>query len=130
MWRAVFNLDKDFILGLFNVCFSFNYFPECLSNARVFFLLKDGKDPGISSSYQPVCLLPTLGKISERLFLIKFNYWLDQNNILHDNQFGFREGSSCDLAIQTMVDIIQETMKTNHLALISLDIKAAYDNIN
>ncbi|GBM54895.1 Retrovirus-related Pol polyprotein from type-1 retrotransposable element R1 [Araneus ventricosus] len=130
MWRAVFNLDKDFILDLFNLCFKFNYFPLCLRNARIFFLLKDGKDPGLTSSYRPVCLLPTLGKIVERLFLIKFNRWLDRNNILHQNQFGFLEGKSCDLAITQIVEIIKTRRPLEHLALISLDIKSAFDNMN
>ncbi|GBM61502.1 Putative protein in type-1 retrotransposable element R1DM [Araneus ventricosus] len=52
----------------------------------------------------------------------------DHNNIIHNNQFGFREGRSCDLAIQNIVDIIRE--KTHHIALISLDIKSAFDNMN
>ncbi|GBN98468.1 hypothetical protein AVEN_273686-1 [Araneus ventricosus] len=100
MWRAVFNLDKDFILDLFNLCFKFNYFPLCLRNARIFFLLKDGKDPGLTSSYRPVCLLPTL------------------------------EGKSCDLAITQIVEIIKTRRPLEHLALISLDIKSAFDNMN
>ncbi|GBL98090.1 hypothetical protein AVEN_191919-1, partial [Araneus ventricosus] len=80
MWRAVFIHDKECILDLINICFKFNYFPEHLRNAKVFFLLKDGKDPGLCTSYRPVCLLPTLGKIFERLFLLQLNKWLDRNN--------------------------------------------------
>ncbi|GBL53288.1 Retrovirus-related Pol polyprotein from type-1 retrotransposable element R1 [Araneus ventricosus] len=131
MWRAVFITDKIFMLDLFNRCFILNYFPRCLRNARVFFLLKDGKDPGLCNSYRPVCLLPTLGKIVERLFLIKLNGWLDQHNIIHDNQYGFREGRSCDLAIHTpLVETMKFKMNTDHLALVSLDIKLAFDNMN
>ncbi|GBN43712.1 Putative protein in type-1 retrotransposable element R1DM, partial [Araneus ventricosus] len=125
-----FTIDKTFFLDLFNLCFTLNYFPDALRNAKVFFLLKDGKDPGACSSYRPVCLLPTIGKIIERLFLIKLNFWLDHNNIIHNNQYGFREGRSCDLAIQNIVDIIREKSQTHHIALISLDIKSAFDNMN
>ncbi|GBM16032.1 hypothetical protein AVEN_108616-1 [Araneus ventricosus] len=130
MWRAVFTIDKTFFLDLFNLCFTLNYFPAALRNAKIFFLLKDGKDPGACSSYRPVCLLLTIGKIIERLFLIKLNFWLDHNNIIHNNQYGFREGRSCDLAIQNIVDIIREKSQTHHIALISLDIKSAFDNMN
>ncbi|GBL83728.1 Retrovirus-related Pol polyprotein from type-1 retrotransposable element R1 [Araneus ventricosus] len=130
MWRAVFNLDKDFILDLFNLIFKLNYFPLCLRNARIFFLLKDGKDPGLCSSYRPVCLLPTLGKIIERLFASKLNRWLDRNNIIHHNQYGFLEGKSCDLAITQIVETIKSRIATEHLALVSLDIKSAFDNMN
>ncbi|GBN80123.1 Retrovirus-related Pol polyprotein from type-1 retrotransposable element R1 [Araneus ventricosus] len=130
MWRAVFNYDKYFMLDLFNLCFKLNYFPYCLRNARIFCLLKDGKDPGVCSSYRPVCLLPTLGKIVERLFSIKLNKWLDQNDILHPNQFGFQEGKSCDLAITNLVETIKSRIQLEHLALVSLDIKSAFDNMN
>ncbi|GBM28058.1 Putative protein in type-1 retrotransposable element R1DM [Araneus ventricosus] len=130
MRRAVFETDKYFMLDLFNLCFHFNYFPKCLRNARIFFLLKSGKDPGLCSSYRPVCLLPTLGKIVERLFLLKLNRWLDQNNIIHDNQYGFLEGRSCDLAISKIVETIKNSIPNEHLALVSLDIKSAFDNMN
>ncbi|GBN41242.1 Putative protein in type-1 retrotransposable element R1DM [Araneus ventricosus] len=130
MWRAVFNIDKLFMLDFFNRIFNLNYFPLCLRNARIFFLLKDGKDPGLCSSYRPVCLLPTLGKIVERLFAIKFNSWLDRNGIIHPNQYGFLEGKSCDLAITNIVETIKTRNLTEHLALVSLDIKSAFDNMN
>ncbi|GBM68894.1 Putative protein in type-1 retrotransposable element R1DM, partial [Araneus ventricosus] len=130
MWRAVFEYDKDFMLDFFNMFFKLNYFPNCMRNSRIFFLLKDGKDPGLCSSYRPVCLLPTLGKIVERLFLLKLNRWLDQNNIVHSNQYGFREGKSCDLAISNIVENIKSRIPFEHLALVSLDIKSAFDNMN
>ncbi|GBL91759.1 Retrovirus-related Pol polyprotein from type-1 retrotransposable element R1 [Araneus ventricosus] len=130
MWRAVFNIDKNFILDFLNLVFKFNYFPQCLKNTRIFFLLKDGKDPGLCSSYRPVCLFPTLGKIVERLFLLKFNRWLDQNNIIHAKQYGFTEGKSCDLAISEILETIKTRIPNQHLALVSLDIKSAFDNMN
>ncbi|GBM01274.1 Putative protein in type-1 retrotransposable element R1DM [Araneus ventricosus] len=130
MWRAVFIHDKEFILDLINICFKFIYFPEHLRNVRVFFLLKDGKDPGLCTSYRPVCLLPTLGKIIERLFLLQLNKWLDRNNIIHHNQYGFREGKSCDLAIHDVIETIKNRMPPEHFALVSLDIKSAFDTMN
>ncbi|GBO06540.1 Putative protein in type-1 retrotransposable element R1DM [Araneus ventricosus] len=130
MWRAVFIHDKEFILDLINICFKFNYFPEHLRNAKVFLLLKDGKDPGLCTSYRPVCLFPTLGKIIERLFLLQLNKWLDRNNIIHHNQYGFREGKSCDLAIHDLIETIKIRMPSEHLSLVSLDIKSAFDTTN
>ncbi|GBL86773.1 hypothetical protein AVEN_96013-1 [Araneus ventricosus] len=131
MRRAVFIHDKEFTLDLINICFKFNYFPEHLRNAKVFFLLKDDKDPGLCTSYRPVCLLPTLGKIIERLFLLQLNKWLDRNNIIHHNIFhGFREGKSCDLAIHDLIETIKIGMPSEHLALVSLDIKSVFDTMN
>ncbi|GBO30514.1 hypothetical protein AVEN_170443-1 [Araneus ventricosus] len=75
-------------------------------------------------------LLPTLGKIIERLFLLQLNKWLDRNNIIHHNQYGFREGKSCDLAIHHLIETIKIRMPSEHLALVSLDIKSAFDTMN
>ncbi|GBL82186.1 Putative protein in type-1 retrotransposable element R1DM [Araneus ventricosus] len=86
--------------------------------------------PGLCSAYLPVCLLPTLGKIVERLFLLKLNRWLDQNNIIHSNQYGFLEGKSCDVAVSNIVENIKSRIPSEHLALVSLDIKSAFDNMN
>ncbi|GBM26851.1 Putative protein in type-1 retrotransposable element R1DM [Araneus ventricosus] len=66
----------------------------------------------------------------EDLELVFNNLKGDHNNIIHNNQYGFREGRSCDLAIQNIVDIIREKSQTHHIALISLDIKSAFDNMN
>ncbi|GBL92447.1 Putative protein in type-1 retrotransposable element R1DM [Araneus ventricosus] len=130
MWRAVFIHEKEFILDLINICFKFNYFPEHLRYARVSFLLKDGKDPGLCTSYRPVCLFPTLGKVIARLFLLQPNRWLDRNNIIHHNQYDFRKGKSCDLAIHDLIETIEIRMPSEHLALVSLDIKSAFDTMN
>ncbi|GBM74604.1 hypothetical protein AVEN_270330-1 [Araneus ventricosus] len=114
MWRAVFNHDKNFILDLINTCFKFNYFPEHLRNAKVFFLLKSEKDPKPWTSYRPVCLLPTLGKIIERLFFLHLNKWLDRNITIHSQQYGFREGKSCDLVIYDLTETIKDRMLSGH----------------
>ncbi|GBN58046.1 hypothetical protein AVEN_79733-1 [Araneus ventricosus] len=56
--------------------------------------------------------------------------WLDQNNIIHDKQYGFLEGKSCDLAISDIVETIKSRVPNEHLALVSLDIRSAFDNMN
>ncbi|GBN88821.1 hypothetical protein AVEN_20106-1 [Araneus ventricosus] len=78
----------------------------------------------------PACLSsPNFGKIIERLFLLKLDKWLDRNNIIHHNQYGFREGKSCDLAIHDLIETIKDRMPSEHLALFSLDIKSAFDTM-
>ncbi|GBL93866.1 hypothetical protein AVEN_153627-1 [Araneus ventricosus] len=130
IWLYLYNFDKMFLFDIVNTCFKFNYFPQCLRNARVFFLLKAGKFPVILSSYRPVRLLPIIGEILEKLFLNRFNRWLRENNILHERRYGFREGRSCEVAIHDLIHVIKQHTKTEHTALISLDIKSAFDNMD
>ncbi|GBO13162.1 hypothetical protein AVEN_120199-1 [Araneus ventricosus] len=98
--------------------------------AKIFFLQKSGKDPKSCDAYRPVCLLPTIGKILERVFQNRFNKYLSLNNIIHRNQKGFRERTGCDRALYNIVNKIRETRSNRHCALISLDIKAAFDNMD
>ncbi|GBN05121.1 hypothetical protein AVEN_132107-1 [Araneus ventricosus] len=130
IWTHIFGFYPKFLTEIFNLCFRFNYFPRSLRNANVAFLQKYGKNPELCNAYRPVCLLPTIGKILERLFHLRFIKHLVELNIIHDNQFGFREGKSCEIAINNIVTRLQENRETQHSALISLDIKSAFDSLD
>ncbi|GBL76434.1 hypothetical protein AVEN_53200-2, partial [Araneus ventricosus] len=108
----------------------YNLKKECLRKAKIFLLQKSGKDPKSCDAYRPVCLLPTIGKILERVFQNRFNKYLSLNNIIHRNQNGFREGTGCDRALDNIVNKIRETRSNQHFALISLDIKAVFENMD
>ena len=55
---------------IFNAILLTHHFPTAWKHARVISILKGGKDPALPSSYQPISLLDTIGKIFER------SYWL------------------------------------------------------
>lgn len=86
--------NKNLLKELFNKCLILNYFPKEWKIANVIFFSKQNKDPKLPSSYRPICLLPMLGKIYERLLKHRINYHLENNNYFHNSQFGFREGKS------------------------------------
>ncbi|GBN31183.1 Putative protein in type-1 retrotransposable element R1DM, partial [Araneus ventricosus] len=129
-WTKVFEMDKFFFCDFINLCFRFSYFPSCLKNAKVFFLLKPGRDRSIISSYRPICLLPTLGKLIERLFINQFNTFIIRHNLIHQFQFGFRELSNCEVAVKSLISKIRASREGNHVALVSIDIRAAFDSLD
>ena len=46
-------------------------------------------------NYRPVCLLPICSKIFERIiYNTTYNYLID-NNLISQNQWGFKRGDSC-----------------------------------
>ncbi|GBO37004.1 RNA-directed DNA polymerase from mobile element jockey [Araneus ventricosus] len=130
IWTHIFGFYPKFLTAIFNLCFRFNYFPRSLTNAKVVFLQKYGKIPELCNAYRPVCLLPTIGKILERLFHLRFIKHLDELNIIHDNQFGFMEGKSCEIAINNIVTRLKENKEIQHSALVSLDINSAFDSLD
>lgn len=130
MWKFIIRDHPILILIFINKALAWSYFPNCLREGRVFFLLKPEKDPLSVNSYRPICLLPLVGKILERLTVNRLNHWLFNHKILHPNQFGFLELKSCELATSTLISKARESrLKNNFSTIISLDIKAAFDNL-
>ncbi|GBM55806.1 Putative protein in type-1 retrotransposable element R1DM [Araneus ventricosus] len=75
-------------------------------------------------------LLPTLGKILEKLPLERLNHHLRRKNLQHPNEYGFRTNISTEEAILDLLDKINSAKNSNQQALmISLDMKGAFDHL-
>ncbi|GBM40067.1 hypothetical protein AVEN_23154-1 [Araneus ventricosus] len=77
-----------------------NAFLDDFSNLIV---LKGGKDQQLASSYRPISLLPTIGKVLEKLMTQRLTYHLESTNSLNDRQHGFRDDKSVDTAINELL---------------------------
>ncbi|GBN31028.1 Putative protein in type-1 retrotransposable element R1DM [Araneus ventricosus] len=130
IWTHIFGFYPKFLTEIFNLCFRINYFPRSLRNAKAVFLQKYVKNPELCNAYRQVCILPTIGKILERLFHLRFIKHLVELNIIHENQFGFSEGKRCEIAINNIIIRLQENRETQHSTLVSLDIKSAFDSLD
>lgn len=105
-------------------------FPQKWKETEVVFFLKKGKDPKASTSYRPICLLPVLGKVVEKLIRLRVVYGLESNKFLHKAQYGFRECRSTEVAIISALDYVKEVKcKGLYPVLVSVDIKGAFENI-
>ncbi|GBO35958.1 hypothetical protein AVEN_205329-1 [Araneus ventricosus] len=98
--------------------------------ALVILFHKTGKDEQNTKSYRPISLLPTLGKLLEKLLLQRFNYQLKTKKIQHPLQYGFREGKSADDALLHVTSLLEQARRQEkHAVLISLDISGAFDSL-
>ncbi|GBM39942.1 hypothetical protein AVEN_250260-1 [Araneus ventricosus] len=128
--KQIFKSCPSILRNFFNKCLQFQRFPTSLKEGIIVLFHKKRKEPRNISSYRPITLLPTLGKLLEKLLLQRFNYYLEKNNKLHDQQYGFRQGKSVDLALSTLVSKLEEAKRKDIQTLfISIDIKAAFDNL-
>ena len=58
---------------------------------------------------RPISLLPTLSKVFERVIFNQLYLYLDHNNLLSEEQYGFRANHSAELAAIKLADyIVQE----------------------
>ena len=74
-------------------------------------------DKQVFSNYRPISLLPSISKIFEKVILLQLTEYLVINNIIHGNQYGFRENHSTELAALHLVDDIYYKMDANELPL-------------
>ena len=79
-------------------------------------------------NYRPVCSLSPFSKIFERVIYNRMIDFIEKNNILNINQFGFRKGLSTEAAIMQFVDKIQNGLTKRHNTIaIFMDLSKAFD---
>ncbi|GBO01272.1 hypothetical protein AVEN_22288-1 [Araneus ventricosus] len=100
-------------MELFNKCLHLGTFPDPLKLGNIILFKKEGKPEDEASSYRPISPLPTIGKVLEKLLTQRLNYHLERLNKISDNQYGFREGRSTELAIHHLIQKINEGKKKN-----------------
>lgn len=69
---ALKNLPRRAIIQLMyllNACLKLKFFPDSWKRAIVLPFLKPGKDKLFAANYRPISLLPTLGKVLEKIIL-------------------------------------------------------------
>ncbi|GBO15084.1 hypothetical protein AVEN_237405-1 [Araneus ventricosus] len=81
-----------YLTFLFQKILILGHFPQRWKTATVVPILKPGKDPAQPSSYRPFSSL--LGKLLKILSSLRFNKHVTDNNILCDEQFGFKPNLS------------------------------------
>jgi hypothetical protein len=67
-------------------------------------ILKAGKDPTQPSTYRPVSLLDTVGKLFEKILLSRVLREVTEHGLLRDEQFGFRPSHSMTLQLAYLVE--------------------------
>ena len=101
---------------IFNLSLTTGVFPTELKIAHVIPLFKGG-DPHVFSNYRPVSMLPILSKILERLMYNRILNYLNNNNLLYEYQYGFREKHSSNLAMIYIADKISNALQNGEYVL-------------
>jgi len=63
-------------------------------------ILKPGKGPALVSSYRPISLFDTIGKLFEKILFARILHEVSERGLMRDEQFGFcpRHSTSLQLA--------------------------------
>jgi hypothetical protein len=90
---------------------------------------KPGKRLKENSSYRPISLLPIISKIFEEAVLKRLRAILEENQILPDHQFGFRQKHSTIEKVHRITEIIKVLEKKLYSSAAPLDITQAFDKL-
>jgi hypothetical protein len=107
---------------VFNLSLSHGIFPKLLKQAIVVPIYKSGsrKDP---SNYRPISVLTLFSRLLEKLYYARLLSFLNKHHILHDSQFGFRQGKSTVTAItQVLSSILFKHQANSKVVLTLLDL--------
>ena len=93
-----------------------------------------GKPKNAISSYRPVSLTSILCKVLERLVCKHLLSYLDEHDILLDNQFGFRHGRSCEQLLAKFYHFLScnldNSKDCNLVDGTFLDFSSAFDRVD
>ena len=118
------------LCNLFNVCMNVSIFPDIFKIAEVKSLFKGG-DKRVKGNYRPISLLPLFSKLFEKVIAKRMRSYFDSNEILTNNQFGFRKSYSTELATINLKDKLLENLdKKDITCAIFLDLAKAFDSVN
>jgi hypothetical protein len=115
---------------LYNLCIDKKYFPLKFKEAKVIPLYKSG-DTSNPSNYRPISILSTIAKPFEKHIQKSLYSYLVKNNLIHEDQSGFRENHSCHTSLIQLVDNLHCSINENEFSgLIFIDFQKAFDIIN
>jgi hypothetical protein len=118
------------LVVLFNAILQTQYFPVAWKHARVFSILKPGKDQALPSSYRPISLLKTIGKLFEKILLPRILHEVNGCGLLRDEQFGFRPKHSMALQLARLVKRVSRNFGEKRLTgAVFLNVAKAFDNV-
>ena len=106
-------------------------FPDSWKKGNVIPVHKKASKQSVSN-YRPISLLPIFGKIFEKIIYNNLYSYLIENEILNENQSGFRKGDSC---VNQLIAITHEIFNnfSGNPSLetrgVFLDISKAFDKV-
>lgn len=136
--KAAIRSRPEIFLETYNTCLAEGVFPRRWKKQRLVLIPKGNKPPGEPSSYRPICLLDTAGKVLERIIANRLEEFSEGTRGLSENQYGFRKMRSTVDAIDVVVSTARTAIagkrwkggKKQYCAIVALDVKNAFNSAN
>jgi hypothetical protein len=117
-----------YLTHLINDCTRFSHFLHSWKEAKVITLPKPGKNPTLPQNVRSISLLPTTGKLFEKVILKIVQRHIEEKGSLNASQFGFRARHSMTLQCMGLTDHVTLNFNSkSSTAAVFLDIEKAFD---
>ena len=115
---------------IYNLAMSMGYFISIFSNGILIFANKPDKDSRYPLNYHPITLLDVAGKVFEKITNNKLLRFLEENNKLHESQYGFRHKRGTELSLFRIYETvaINQTLR-QQCSLLCRDVSKAFDKV-
>ena len=121
---------RTLMLRLFNRTWESGTTPTAWRTAVVVPILKKGKKASDPASYRPISLVSTISKTMERMVNGRLYYYMEDGNMLDENQAGFRRHrSTVDQLVLFTQSVINAWQHNEHTVAVFVDLKNAYDKV-
>ena len=121
---------KGALTFIINLSIDTKTVPDEMKFAKVKPLFKKGSRLDVSN-YRPVSILPIVSKILERAVYKQIVGYLDSNNLLYENQSGFRKAYSTDTCLINLTDQIKVNMSRGlYVGMVLIDLQKAFDTVD
>lgn len=113
-----------------NLCIEHGVFPEDLKLSVIKPLHKKG-DPQNIQNYRPIALLSIFSKIIEKVIYNSIYMFLEKNDILTKEQYGFRKCKNINMAIYELINEIVTNMDQKiPVTALFMDMTKAFDFVD
>ena len=115
---------------LYTVCLLVGYFPLVWKSAIGVMIPKEGKDTKLASSYRPISLLSTLGKLFERVTATRMQNHFDDSGFFNDWQRAYLKNKEATEHVYRLGEYLR-IAKLRHrcVTAVSLDVEKAFDSV-
>ncbi len=114
--------------GIRIIMFIFNAILRSWEVSEIVMIPKPGKDVSQVTSYRPISLLSILSKLFEKLFLRSLTPYLNEQQIIPEHQFGFREKHGTIEQVHRIITLIRSAFENKlYCSALFIDISQAFD---
>ena len=126
----VFDFIVESLRNIFSNSLVQGFFPKEMKIAKIMPIYK-GRDKENALKYSSISVLPCFSKMLKRIVYNRLYFYLAENNLLYNKQFGFQKGHSTYCTIVQLANQIHEMFNKNiYTSFVLIDLSKAFDTLN